>query len=313
MKEKSSHFISTDGKKIHIYKWLPEDKEPKFILHIVHGMAEHALRYKDFAKFLTDNNIAVYAMDLRGHGKTAGSLNELGFFAPKNGWKKILEDIHSLNTIICNEIKGLPVVMLGHSMGSLFTRAYIAKYPDSIDGVILSGTSGESGPLVLLGKTIAWIQGLFKGKKSKSYLLNSMTFKDYNKAFKPTKTEFDWLSRDLAKVQEYIEDHFCGKVVSNRFYFDLLSLVSFINRNNTFIKTPKDLPILLISGEQDPVGNFGKGVKKVYNKYKKSGQKNIKLILYPEARHEMLNEINREDVYNDILNWIKITFNKTIN
>ncbi len=310
MTEETFTFTSTDGQNIHVYKWLP-DNSPWLVLHIVHGMAEHAERYRDLANFLTKNDIAVYAMDLRGHGKTAGTLENFGFFASKDGWEKVLEDLHSLNTIISKEHKGLPIVMLGHSMGSLFTRAYISKYPDTADGAILSGTSGQGGLLVAMGKTIAALQGIFKGKKAKSNLLNSMTFKDYNKAFKPAKTEFDWLSRDEEIVKKYVEDPWCGGVVSNRFYYDLLSLVSFINRAETYITTPKDMPLFFISGEQDPVGEFGKGVKKVYQKYLKSGQKNTSIKLYPGARHEVLNEINRQEVYNDILNWLKTTFEKS--
>ncbi len=310
MKEETFTMTATDGEKIHVYKWLPDDTQPWLILHIVHGMAEHAARYRDFASFLTDNGIGVYAMDLRGHGKTAGTKERYGFFAPKDGWLKVLEDIHSLNSIISHDYKSLPIVMLGHSMGSLFTRAYLAKYPDTVHAAILSGTSGEAGPLVAIGKTIASLQGLLKGKNKKSYLLNNMTFKDYNRAFKPAKTEFDWLSRDEEQVKKYVEDPWCGEVVTNRFYYDLLSLVSFINRPETFINTPKDMPLFFISGDQDPVGDFGKGVRKVFNKYLKAGHKNVAIKLYSGGRHEMLNEINRQEVYEDILNWLKTTFDK---
>ncbi len=311
MKEETFSFTSTDGEKIHVYKWLPEEKQPWLILHIIHGMAEHAARYRDFAHFLTNNGIAVYAMDLRGHGKTAGTPDRYGFFAPKNGWRRVLKDIHSLNSIISSLHKGLPIVIFGHSMGSLFTRAYIAKYPDTADGAILSGTSGQGGPLIAIGKAIAAIQGLFKGKRKKSYLLNNMTFKDYNKPFKPAKTDFDWLSRDEEQVKKYVADPWCGEVVSNRFYYDLLSLVSYINKPEVYLTTPKDMPLLFIAGDQDPVGDFGKGVKKVFNKYVKSGQKNTTIKLYPGGRHEMLNEINRDEVYEDILNWLKTTFEKS--
>ncbi len=309
MKAQTFTFNSTDGEKIFVYKWLP-DSQPWMILNIVHGMAEHAARYEDFARFLTDNGIGVYAMDLRGHGKTAGTMDKFGFFAPKDGWKKVLEDIHSLVKIISHEWKGLPIVMLGHSMGSLFTRAYIAKYPDTLDGAILSGTSGQSGFLVSAGKTIAKLQGIFAGKTKPSKLLNNMTFQDYNKAFRPNKTEFDWLSRDSQQVKKYIDDPWCGGVVSNSFYYDLLSLVQFINRPETYLSTPKEMPILMFSGEKDPVGDFGKGVKKVYDKYLKSGIKNITLKLYPDGRHEMLNEINRKEVYEDVLDWLKTNFQK---
>ena len=309
MIEKTFTFKSTDNKEIFTYKWLPDEPDKIWlVMQIVHGMAEHAGRYRDFAKFLTDNGIAVYANDLRGHGKTAKSRDELGFFKDKDGWKQVLEDIRALTHIIRDEHPDQPIVLFGHSMGSLFARAYISIYPDDVNGVILSGTSGESGFLPILGQFIALIQGAISGKRKPSKLLHTMTFKKYNKPFEPAKTAFDWLSRDEQKVQEYIDDPLCGFVVSNRFYFDLLKVVQLISSRPTFINTPKELPMLIISGDKDPVGNFGKGVKKVYNNYLKTGHKNIMLKLYPGARHEILNETNRQKVYNDILNWLKETF-----
>ncbi len=296
-------FETPDREKIFVYKWLP-DNEIKAVVQIAHGMAEHARRYEEFAKFLTDNSIAVYANDHRGHGNTAGDLDKLGYFADKNGWELVLKDMNRLTHIIKQEHPDKPIFLLGHSMGSLFARAYMVKYPNEISGVILSGTSGEGGLLVSLGKTIAKLQGTFTHPKKQSQLLNDMTFKDYNKAFKPAKTDFDWLSRDEKVVQDYINDPYCGQVVSNRFYYDMLSLIQFINKDSSYTNAPKDMPVLMFSGENDPVGNFGKGVKKVYNKYKKAGVKDITLKLYPEGRHEMLNETNRSEVYNDVLQWI---------
>ncbi len=308
MRESTFTFQSTDGKEIFTYKWLPDDDNVWLVVQIAHGMAEHAARYAEFAKFLTDKGIAVYANDHRGHGKTAKDEKELGFFAEKDGWLKVLEDMHSLTHNIRRDFPNVPVVLFGHSMGSLLTRAYVAKYPDDVNGIILSGTSGETGLLVSTGKTIAWLQGLFSDKRKPSNLLNAMTFKDYNKAFKDAETDFDWLSRDPEKVREYIEDPMCGFVVSNRFYYDLLSLVQFIGKKSTFINTPNSLPILIFSGKNDPVGNFGKGVKKVYNEYLKAGNKNVELKLYPDGRHEMLNEINRDKVYQDVYKWLEEKF-----
>ena len=192
-------------------------------------------------------------------------------------------------------------------MGSLLLRAYLSLFPDLLDGAILSGTSGQKGAIVSLGKFIASIQGLLTNKKKPSKLLNMMTFKDYNRAFKPNRTDFDWLSRDEQKVDEYIYDPLCGFVVSNRFYYDLLDLVQYINKKSTFLNTP-NIPMLIISRDKDPVGQFGKGIKRVYNEYQKAGLNKVTMKLYPDGRHEMLNEINRNEVYNDILEWLKDNF-----
>ncbi len=309
MQETTFTLKASDGKEIFVYKWLPEDTDNIWlVLQIAHGMAEHAARYRDFAQFLTSKGVAVYANDHRGHGKTAKNEKELGFFKEKDGWLFVLEDMNLLTKKINEELPGKKVVLFGHSMGSLLARAYISKYPNALDGVILSGTSGESGPIVGIGKFIASLQGIFSDIHKPSNLLNSMSFKEYNKPFKPAKTEFDWLSRDEQKVKEYVEDPLCGFVTSNRFYYDLLSLVQYINKLSTYQNAPAQMPMLFISGDKDPVGDFGKGVKKVFQKYSDTGHSNISMKLYPGARHELLNEINRQEIYGDIFNWLEENF-----
>ena len=307
MTEKILTFNAPDGKQIYYYKWLP-NSEPWLIVQIAHGMAEHAARYRDFAQFLTQNGIAVYANDHRGHGLTDKDTGNLGFFAEKKGWLKVLSDMNQLSRIIRQDYPDKKRVLFGHSMGSLLARAYIVKYPGDFSGVILSGTSGQSGLVVSAGKFIAWTQGLFSGKHKPSKLLNNMTFKDYNKAIKRAKTDFDWLSKDPEQVQKYIDDPLCGFVVSNRFYYDLLSLVQFIAKPHAFRLQPEDLPVFIISGAEDPVGEMGKGVEKVYKKYLLAGGRNVEMKLYDGFRHEILNEVNKQQVYNDILDWLESNF-----
>ncbi len=304
MVQNTFNLNTADNTNIFVYEWLPENKEPEKIIQIIHGMAEHANRYKETAEFFTYNGFAVYAMDLRGHGKTANNIENLGFFAEKNGWNTVLNDIVLLTDKIKYKFPQLPIYLLGHSMGSFFARAYITKYANKINGVIISGTSGQRGLLIKLGKLIALTQGAIKGKHAKSKLLYTMSFKDYNKHFKPTKTEYDWLSRDEQIVNKYASDEYCGWIPSNRFFYDVFDLMDFIVKKQNINKIPKNLPIFILSGENDPVGEFGKGPKRVANDYKKAGLNNLKLKLYPQGRHEMLNEINRQEVLNDILQWI---------
>ncbi len=305
MQSTTFEFESIDGKKIFVRRWIPDtDTELKGVLQISHGMAEHSNRYSEFAEFMANNGFAVYANDHRGHGQTAKDVSKLGFIAPKNGWNLVLEDIKVLNKIIKKENNNLPVFLLGHSFGSITARATISKFGKIYDGIILSGTTGTSKMLISSGKLIASIQGLFKGKDKKSELMNSMSFKDFNNSFKPAKTEFDWLSRDHERNKNYVDDPYCGTVFTNGFFADMLSMMAYVNKKSSVENMPKDIPILMISGAKDPVGDFGKGVTKIYNIYKQAGVEDIKLKLYENARHEVLNEINRQEVYNDILQWI---------
>jgi alpha-beta hydrolase superfamily lysophospholipase len=305
MKSFDFFFDGLKGTKIYTQRWSPDDSNSvKGAIQISHGMAEHSGRYKEFAEFMTNNGFVVYANDHRGHGKTAGNINNVGFIDENEGWQLVVDDILQLSNIIKEENPKLPIFLLGHSFGSIVARAFLAKYGNTYKGIILSGTTGSDGLLVSAGKFIASMQGFFKGKNKKSQLLNSMTFKDYNKKFQPAKTEFDWLSRDHERNLDYINDPYCGGVFTNRFFFDMLDMISFINKKSSMQNVPTNIPLLFISGEMDPVGEFGKGVKKVYNKYKNHGVKDIELKLYKDGRHESLNEINRQEVFNDILNWL---------
>ncbi len=309
---KKEHYFeirSSDEKKIYIKKWSPSIP-PKAIIQVVHGMAEHVERYNKFAEFFTKNGLIVYAHDQRGHGKTAEP-GKLGFFAPKKGWKLVIDDVERVSEIIKKENPQLPIFLLGHSMGSLISRAHILKNNIYLNGVIFSGTSGLSGLIIPFGKFIALLQGVFKDKTKPSKLMTNLSFGSYNKPFKPTKTPFDWLSRDDQMNMEYWKDKFCGFTCSNRFFFDLLSIISYINKKTNSLNIPKTLPMFLLSGSMDPVGDFGKDVKKIYNKYRNLGVENIKIKLYEGGRHEMLNETNRNEVYNDIKKWIKENIPKT--
>jgi len=302
---KTFTFKSSDNENIFVYKWMPDNNlQPKAILQIAHGMAEHATRYNEFAEELIKHNFIVYANDHRGHGQTAKSVNEQGFFATKNGWNLVVEDMFLLTNLIKKENPNIPVFLLGHSMGSLLTRTYIIKYQNNVNGIILSGTSGEKGMLIKSAKFLSKILTITQGKQTPTNLMNNMSFGKFNDKFKPNRTPFDWLSTNNENVDNYIADPFCGAIFSTQFFNDLSSGVDFINKKENILKIEKKLPILMISGEDDPVGNFTKGVKMVYNTYNELGINNIEVRFYKNFRHEILNETNRKQVFADIIEWI---------
>ncbi len=294
------------GVDLHVYQWLPAGEQlVKAVLQIAHGMAEHAARYDEFARFLNTHGIAVYANDHRGHGKTAGTVDNLGFLAVSEGWQKTVDDLKELSRDIKNKHPHLPLFVMGHSMGSFLMRHVIASDPVGFQGAILSGTAGHPG---LLGHTGIWLTKmllLFNHPKTPAPLMDTLSFKTYNKAFKPNRTAFDWLSRDPEKVDEYISDPYCGTVFSIQFYNDLLKGLIAANAQPLIDSIEKNLPVLLMSGDKDPVGGNGKGVEEVYHKYQKAGIKDVTLKLFKDGRHELLNETNREEVYRYVLTWIE--------
>lgn len=303
MKKTEFTFKAKDQQDIFVYQWSPSS-DAVGVIQIAHGMAEHAGRYQRFAEYLTGKGFIVYANDHRGHGKTAGSLEKVGFFAQKNGWHLVTDDLKQLTDMIAEQNPGLPIFLLGHSMGSLLIRTYLTKYHENIKGVILSGTSGESGFMVKMGKMVSKILASVKGKKAPCKMLDQMSFGKFNQSFKPNRTKFDWLSRDEAEVDKYIDDPYCGAVFSTQFFNDMLSGVDYNNQAENIAKIPKDMAVYFIAGSLDPVGEKGEGVKRVFNGYQKAGIKDVELKLYPEARHEILNETNKQEVYQDITNWI---------
>jgi len=296
---------TAEDKEIQVYEWLPDEgTEINGLLQISHGMAEHAKRYRYFAGFLTQNGYAVYANDHRGHGKTAGKIENLGFSSEKNGWGVIVDDLKALSLHIKDKHPKKPFFILGHSMGSFLLRQYILNPPFKLNGIILSGTAGNPGALGKIGVFMTKFLMLFNSKRSPSKLMDTLSFGAYNKKFKPNRTTFDWLSRDNEQVDKYIDDPYCGTIFSLQFFNDMLKGLLFVSQQSTIDKTAEDLPILIFSGDKDPVGENGKGVNEVYNKFKKAGVKNITLKLFTGGRHEMLNEINNDEVYMLILDWL---------
>jgi len=299
-----------DGTKLFLRRWRPESP-PRAVIHIIHGMAEHGGRYEDFAGFLNEAGIEVWAADLRGHGKTANlALNSpmngglLGHCADENAIPKLIYDINRLNEEIKEQHPDLPLFILGHSWGSFLTQSFIEHSKTKPAGCILSGTRGSAGIEVKLGLVFMKLVSQIKGKRIKSRFVNAIVFGAYNKRFKPVRTSFDWLSRDTKAVDSFVEDPLCGKPSTVGFLHDLLVLLLQTQRPRNLAKINKELPIFVFSGSCDPVGLYGAGVISLINKYKKRRIKDLEFVLYPHARHECLHEINQKEVFNCLLQWI---------
>ncbi len=305
MEKKHFQFKSKDEADIFVYCWLPQDtKRTKAVVQVSHGMAEHAARYAGLAQYLNADGYAVYANDHRGHGKTANDFEKVGFLAEKDGWDLAVEDMHLLSKIIQERHPSTPLFVLGHSMGSLLVRDYISQYAKEISGALILATSDNPLLLAILGQIIANIEIKIKGPKNRSKLLDKLSFGKYNSHFAPNQTPFDWLSRDCEAVKRYVEDPYCGEVFTSSFFKDLVYGVRKISARKHMEKIPKDLPFLFLSGKTDPVGNMGKGVLKVIEKYLRAGIQDIEYFFIEGARHELLNETCKEEIYALIADWM---------
>lgn len=281
----------------------PEEK-PRAIIQIAHGMSEYIDRYDEFAGFLNQHEILVCGNDHLGHGKSASSDDNLGYFAKKNGWECVVKDAFKLTKIMKKEYPDIPYFLLGHSMGSFVARNYITHYAKNIDGAILSGTSGKNS-LCGVGIMLADIISLFKGEKYRSQLLDSTAFKDYNIRYENSTSKYDWLSRNKDNVDKYAKDKYCNYIFTAKGFSDVSKLLASVSSKKWYQNVPRDLPIYLISGDMDPVGNYGKGVESVYNSLKEIGVTDLSIKLFKDDHHEILNETDREVVYQDVLNWVE--------
>lgn len=290
-----------DATPLFVRTWLPE-AEPAAVVQAAHGMAEHSGRYERFAQALTDAGYAVWMHDHRGHGETSPSLEDRGYFADENGWDAAVEDIHAVTEEIRRVHPGLPIFYFGHSMGSLLGRDLVTRYGEEFAGALFSGTTGDQGLLGRVGGLVAGLEARIRGRRATSPLMDTLTFGQYNSAFKPVDTKFDWLSRDPDEVAKYVDDPRCGEVFTAGFFADLLGGV---NRLPTIAaRTPVDLPVHFLSGDKDPVGGNGKGVRGAADHLAAAGVRDVTVTLYPQDRHEILNELNRDEVTADIISWL---------
>jgi alpha-beta hydrolase superfamily lysophospholipase len=291
---------ATDGTGLRCYEWPCADA--RAVVVVCHGMAEHAARYGRFAGALSDAGIAALSMDLRGHGASAeGGVK--GWFAEKDGWKAVLEDFRQLCLKAQERYPEAPLVLFGHSMGSIFARAALFSYGGMFRAAVLSGVTVDQPLRRNVAPAVARAVGALQGRKMPSKLLDSLTFGSYNRQFRPNRTAFDWLSRDGAEVDKYVADADCGFICTGSMFVDVArALLSTLKRKNV-AKMPKDVPILILSGGEDPCGMNGRAARWLEAQYRAVGL-DARARVYEKARHELLNETNRDEVTSDILAFI---------
>lgn len=304
MKKYTEKIASTDSKNnLNVIIWETE-KEPIGVLQIVHGMAEYIDRYDNFAKYMTEHGFNVIGHDHLGHGHSVSDEHDYGFFAEENGDKIIIEDMHSVTQYAREKWEELPNFILGHSMGSFCLRQYLTKYSNDVFGAIIMGTGWIPSAAALLGKTIATNTCKSKGSHTVNPLLIKLTLEPYNKPFAPARTNCDWLSRDEKQVDLYVNDKLCGFDFTAGAYKDFFTVLEKIAKNRQLIGMRKSLPILITSGSVDPVGGK-KACEKLNAQYKRCGIDDVTLKLWENDRHEILNELDKSDVYRYIYNWLK--------
>ena len=304
--ERFSYRSCTGTSEIAAYVWLPEGK-PAAVIQIVHGMAEHASRYDDIARCFADAGYAVYAEDHLGHGDSINGEGVKGYFAPEHGWDCVVNDVMTLHGIIKERHPGLPMVLYGHSMGSFLARTCASRFPNEFDALIFSGTAGKN-PVLAIAHAMANANAKRNGGKVPDEKLNGMAFGSYLKRIKNARTPFDWLTRDNAIVDEYIKDDLCGFTFTSAAFRDLFEGLGEI-AGKKWAQKVANVPICLIAGREDPVGSYGKGVVEVSEDLLKTGHTKVVLQLYEGGRHEMHNEINRDEVYRGLLAFLRSAVN----
>lgn len=302
---KETTLTAPDGKELFCYQWIPEDiKKCKGCVLVIHGMADHAARFKRISTLLCENGYVVYAYDQRGHGKTAGTTNKIGIISDSHSLDLLVEDVHFMVETLKKDFKNLPVFIFAHSMGSFVAQGFIQKYGTTIKGLALSGSNGSIGIKAQFARIIAKAEIKKHGRNYRSEKLNALSFGSYNKAFKPNRTAFDWLTSVNEEVDAYIQDPYCGDVFPAGFFYDMADFLHRIQNKKNIAKVPVNLPIGLFSGEIDPVGGK-RGVEKLYKAYRDRGVTVLYIKLYPQSRHEIINEKNHKEVEQEILAWIE--------
>lgn len=305
MRSDSFAFTADDGATLFVYRFLPDEGgAPRGIVHVAHGMAEHAGRYARLAGALTAAGWVVYANDHRGHGRTAAGDADLGFVASSGGFARVVRDLELLVEHEKREHPGLPVTLFGHSMGSFFVQELLIEHSGELKAAVLSGSNGRPNLLATLGRLVARIERWRLGERGRSALLRTLSFDAFNKQFSPNRTKFDWLSRDDAEVDKYVADPRCGFNVTTSMWVDVLDGTAWIARPEREARIKRDLPVLIFSGARDPVGENTRGVQRLIDAYAAAGLERVTHRFYPDGRHESLNEINRDAVTRDLIAWL---------
>lgn len=299
------YYPSRDGRtQIHGMEWLPEG-EIKGVLQICHGMVEYIERYDEFAEYMASYGYYVVGHDHLGHGKSIVSEEDYGYFPESGGNGFVIGDIQKLREMTMEKYPDVPYYMLGHSMGSFLLRQYLTMYGAGLAGAVIMGTGYQPQPVLLGGQLMCRLIAAFKGWRFRSTFVNNMAFGSYNKRFEPSETKKDWITSDEEHQRRYVADPLCSFVFTVGAYYQMFEGMKTLNRRESMERIPKDLPVFFVAGADDPVGNFGKNVRKIYEKYRAAGIKKVDIKLYPGDRHEILNETDRAEVYKDILVWLE--------
>ena len=307
MVKEEFYFDSRDGKsRIHAVRYRPEDTgQVRCVLQVVHGMAEYAERYEEFAAFLVERGFVVTGDDHLGHGKSVGQGGKQGYFCEQDPATVLVRDVHRLKKLTEELYPGVPYVLMGHSMGSFITRNYLCRYGTGISGAVIMGTGMQPKAVLDMARLVAGIQKFFCGPMHVSRLLDRLAFGGYGKGITDRRTAFDWLSRDRERVDRYIADPMCGFTFTVNGFGALFELVLRLYSPENLAAVPRELPVFMVSGDADPVGDYGKGVRRAYDSLVAAGLTDIRLKLYPGGRHELLNETNRSQVMQDICRWVE--------
>lgn len=296
---------SSDGiHNLHGVSWLPEG-EVRAVVQICHGMVEYIERYEELAVYLAERGYAVFGHDHLGHGHSVNSQEELGFFAEEQGNVYVIKDMHRVTRKAVSAYPSAPVYLIGHSMGSFFLRKYLTIYGTEINGAILCGTGYHSRGLITCAKLAAGLVVLFGGKHKRSQLLYSLTLGAADKAFADEKLKNAWLSKNRENVERYNQDPLCSFRFTAGAYRDFFRILADLSFERGFEAVPRDLPVLLIAGEKDPIGDMGEGVKKVASVFERMNMQDVTVKLYPQDRHEIFNEEDREKVFEDVEAWME--------
>ena len=277
--------------------------KPVALLVLSHGMAEHAQRYEGFADFLNEQNISVWALEHRGHGEHCPD-EDLGHYADQQGWEKVVADLIAFRQFVAEQQPDVPVILYGHSMGSFITLASLMENAKGVSGVLLTGCGSHSRWSLKRDLFGIQLEKLRLGKRGLSKIIDHLSFSKFNKHFKPNRTPQDWLSRDPAEVDLYLQDPYCGFICTTQLWSDFVNGLVNINDIENVDKIPKHIPFGLFSGDEDPVGDFGKGVRNLANRLASVGVKDVGLKLYPGGRHEIVNETNRDEEWFDLRSWV---------
>lgn len=312
MQTKEFYFASNDGRsRIHVMQWMPDEK-PKAILQLVHGMAEHVERYEDFASYMTDHGYLVVGDNHLGHGKSVAENGQKGYFCEGDAASILVRDEHKLHETVAGEYPGIPYFIMGHSMGSFITRNYLTQYGHEVQGAVIMGTGMQPKALLAISRVLAKAERLFRGDHHVSTLINRLAFGSYYKKIPNHTIENEWLTSNLDVVQRYNEDPDCGFTFTVNGFSTLFELIWRLYDHDRLARIPQNLPMFFVSGAQDPVGNYGKGVKQAVDSVKKAGVKDVTMKLYPGGRHEILNDREHGEVYEDVLSFYEAILAKTI-